>query len=55
LKKLEALDERSRRVLEMTYFGGMERDEIAKVLGVSVPTVDRDIKFARAWISKCLA
>ena len=55
LRKLEVLDERSSRVLEMTYFGGMERDEIAKVLAVSVPTVDRDIKFARAWISKCLA
>ena len=54
LRKLEALDERSSRVLEMTYFGGMEREEIARVLAVSVPTVDRDLKFARAWISKAL-
>jgi RNA polymerase sigma factor (TIGR02999 family) len=54
LRKLEALDERSCRVMEMTYFGGLERDEIAKVLSISVPTVDRDLKFARAWISKAL-
>jgi RNA polymerase sigma factor (TIGR02999 family) len=54
LRKLEALDERSSRVLEMSCFGGLEREEIARVLGISIPTVDRDLKFARAWISKAL-
>jgi RNA polymerase sigma factor (TIGR02999 family) len=55
LRKLEALDERSSRVLEMACFGGMEREEIAKVMEISVPTVDRDLKFARAWIGKALS
>jgi RNA polymerase sigma factor (TIGR02999 family) len=55
LKKLEALDERGCRILEMTYFGGLSREEIARVLEVSVPTVDRELRFARAWIGKALA
>jgi RNA polymerase sigma factor (TIGR02999 family) len=54
LTKLQALDERGCRILEMTYFGGLERDEIARVLRVSVPTVDRDLKFARAWLNKSI-
>ena len=37
----------ARVVEEMSYFAGMERDEIASVIGVSVPTVDRDLRFAR--------
>ena len=54
LRQLEAHDARGCRVLEMTYFGGLERDEIARVLEVSVPTVDRDLKFARAWVNKAM-
>jgi len=55
LEQLGEHDERSARALEMAYFGGMERDEIACVLGVSVPTVDRDLRFAKAWLNKQLA
>jgi len=55
LERLAEHDERSARVLEMTYFGGMERNEIACALGVSVPTVDRDLRFAKAWLNKQLA
>lgn len=55
LERLSEQDERSARALEMAYFGGMERDEIACALGVSVPTVDRDLRFAKAWLNKELA
>lgn len=54
LSRLAAHDERGCRILEMTYFGGLERDEIARVMQVSVPTVDRDLKFARAWVNKAM-
>jgi len=54
LTQLAALDGRSAEVLQMTYFAGMERAEIATVLGVSVPTVDRELRFARAWLSEQL-
>jgi RNA polymerase sigma factor (TIGR02999 family) len=55
LEQLATRDERAARGLEMAYFGGMERREIACVLGVSVPTVERDLRFARAWLNQQLA
>ncbi|HZX78843.1 ECF-type sigma factor [Lysobacter sp.] len=55
LEKLAEMDSRSARVIEMAYFGGMDREEIAAVIGVSVPTVDRDLRFAKAWLNRELA
>jgi RNA polymerase sigma factor (TIGR02999 family) len=52
LKQLAALDARGADILHLTYFAGLEREEIAKVLKISVPTVDRDLRFARAWLNK---
>ena len=57
----EALDrfaqrfERQARVVELSFFGGLTQEEIAEVLGVSVPTVRRDWTFARAWLNSTLA
>ena len=39
------------RVVELRFFGGMQEAEIAEVLGVSVITVKRDWKAARAWLA----
>ena len=55
LSRLEAHDPRMARIVAMTYFGGMQRDEIAAVEGVSVPTVDRDLRFARAFLNRQMA
>lgn len=38
-------------LLKLAYFGGLKRDDIATVLALSVPTVDRELRFARAWLS----
>ena len=54
LTKLEALDERQCQVVQMRYFGGLKNDEIATVLGVSVPTVKRDWAVARVWLRRAL-
>jgi RNA polymerase sigma-70 factor (ECF subfamily) len=54
LDALAASDERRARVIELTYFGGFDRNEIAAALEVSVPTVDRDLRFARAWLKDAL-
>ena len=51
LSKLETLDARAARVVELRFFGGLEEDEVAAVLGVSVITVKRDWKAARAWLA----
>ena len=55
LERLAALDERQSQVVEYRFFGGLTHEEIAEVLGVSVPTVGRDWRFARAWLSRELA
>jgi RNA polymerase sigma factor (TIGR02999 family) len=50
LTRLAERDPRAAQVLELTYFAGLERAAIAEVLGLSVPTVDRELRFARAWL-----
>src|SRR5690606_17784602 len=52
--RLSELEPRAASSIELTYFGGMSRDEIALVLGISAPTVDRDLRFARAWLNRQL-
>lgn len=51
LSKLEEIDERQARVVEMRFFGGMTSEHVAEVLGVSVPTVERAWRASRAWLS----
>lgn len=55
LHELEALDERKCRIVEMSALLGLEQAEIAAALDVSVPTVERDLRFARAWLRERLA
>lgn len=50
LERLEAIDVRQGRVVELRYFGGLTIEETARVLGVSVVTVKRDWTAARAWL-----
>lgn len=54
LDQLAALDARCARVLELTYITGLERADVADVLGVSLATVDRELRFSRAWLSNRL-
>lgn len=55
LDRLDALDERLRRVVELRYFAGLQDEEIADVLGVTRRTVQRDWVKARAWLHRELA
>jgi len=54
LTRLKDLSERQAAVVEYRFFGGLTHEEIAEVLGVSVPTVRRDWRLARAWLSNQL-
>ena len=50
---LEALNElhpRRSKVVELRYFGGLNNTEAAAVLQVSEATIERDWRFARAWL-----
>lgn len=50
LNALAQIDDRSHRVVEMRYFAGLSEQEIADALNVSVPTVKRDWRKARAFL-----
>ncbi len=52
LSKLEALDARKSNVLELRVYLGCTAGETARILGVSKPTVDRDLTMARAWLCR---
>lgn len=54
LAELKDEDARAAEILQLTYFAGLQRDDIARVLDLSVPTVDRDLRFARAWLAEKL-
>jgi RNA polymerase sigma factor (TIGR02999 family) len=51
LQRLEALDARQSRILEQRYFGGLSLEETAEALGVSLATVKRELRSARAWLA----
>ena len=51
LQRLTARDERSARVVELRFFGGLTIAETAEVLGLASATVERDLKAARAWLA----
>lgn len=55
LQKLSVQDERKARIVELRYFGGLSVEETAEVLSVSVATVMRDWRLARAWLRREMA
>jgi RNA polymerase sigma-70 factor (ECF subfamily) len=50
LTRLGQMDARQARVVELIYFGGLTEEEAAETLGISVRTVKRDWRDARAWL-----
>lgn len=51
LKRLEQLDPRQSRIVEQRYFGGLSLEETAAALDVSLATVKRELRIARAWLA----
>lgn len=54
LLELEGEDARKCRVVEMSLLMGLSQQEVAEALDVSIPTVERDLRFARAWLRERL-
>lgn len=54
LTKLEELDERQSRIVEMKFFGGMTIEEIAEVLDISSATVKREWSSAKLLLARML-
>lgn len=52
LDHLEKIDERQVRVVECRFFGGLTINETSNALNISIPTVCRDWKMAKAWLNR---
>jgi RNA polymerase sigma-70 factor (ECF subfamily) len=55
LTDLSESDPRKGQIVELKFFGGLTTEEIAETLDVSVATVERDWKFARAWLYRAVS
>lgn len=54
LTRLEQTDERAARVVELRWFAGISPDHVAELLGLTRRTVDRDWRYARAFLHATL-
>lgn len=52
LKTLATFDPQQSRIVELRFFGGLTMEEITEVLNVSLSTVEREWRTARAWLSR---
>lgn len=55
LTRLAALDARKGQIVDLKFFAGLNTEEIAEVLQLSTSTVERDWRFARAWLYDALS
>lgn len=54
IERLAARPRQARRVemLRLAYFGGLRTNEIAQLFGVSIDTVQRDLRLVRIWLAR---
>jgi len=52
LTKLARVDERKARIIELLFFGGLTFDELSETLALSRSTLQREVRFAKSWISR---
>jgi RNA polymerase sigma factor (TIGR02999 family) len=55
LDQLASFSPRQAQVIEMRYFGGLNVDESAGLLGVSPATISREQRSAEAWLGRAMA
>ena len=55
LTRLAEMDERKAELIQLQYFGGLSFKEMEEVTGLSSSTLDRDLRFARAWLKDQLS
>ena len=51
LTLLEEVSPRRSQLLEQRYFGGLKLEECAEAIGISLATVKRELRSARAWLA----
>jgi RNA polymerase sigma factor (TIGR02999 family) len=55
LDKLVELNARKARIIELRYFGGLNVEETAEMLGVSIGTISKEQRMAEAWLSQAIS
>ena len=55
LEQLAVIDPRKHRVVELRFFAGLTVPEVAEVLGLSVATIEKEWRAAKAWLSAALS
>jgi RNA polymerase sigma factor (TIGR02999 family) len=55
LDRLDGLDPRAAEVARLHFVWGRGLEEVATLLGLSARTIERDVRFARAWLAEALA
>jgi RNA polymerase sigma factor (TIGR02999 family) len=55
IQRLEEMDERQARIVELRFFVGLSVEEVASAMKISEKTVKRDWAMARAWLQRELA
>ncbi len=55
LNRMKSWDPRKLEIVELHYFGGLKAQEISEALGLTLPTVRRDLLLGRAWLKEQFA
>ena len=55
IQQLQAVDEGLAEIVRLRYYTGLSVEETAELVGVSVTTLKRDWRCARAWLARRLA
>ena len=55
LTNLAEIDPRKAELIQLQYFGGLTFRDMEEVTGLSSSTLDRDLRFARAWLKDYLS
>lgn len=55
LTSLAELDSRKAEIVQLQYFGGLTFQELEAVTGLSSSTLDRELRFSRAWLQDRLS
>jgi RNA polymerase sigma factor (TIGR02999 family) len=54
IQRLQAEDAHLAEIVQLRYYTGLSIEETASVVGVSVSTLKRDWRYARAWLARRL-
>lgn len=52
IENLKIMDERSAEVIDLVYFTALPQAQVADYMKISIKTVERDLKFGRAFINE---